>query len=780
MPRVRTAQEAGFGNSQLAALPNAAQQEQRLNVSADMFGGAAAKQLSQVGAQLDNAADSIVRSNYYNAKLQKQNDTLEATNLDNQMQKEALDMQYNPETGFYAAKGAAAVGLSDEAAKKLDALREKYVGQASNPQAAALFEKSFGKYRNSVLESVSRHSLTQSGTYLTDTVKARTSLNAEKAGLQYNDDQAFGQFLSDNTSAVVALASREGWSPDKFRDELWKSNSTLYRSRAYTMLNSSDPKLVKQGAEFYQGAVERGDLTMDDVKALDSLRDTAYPRALASEALATIGGGPQAFNTAPAESVFDGMIQQESGGRQFAGPGVPLTSSAGAIGIAQVMPATAPEAARLAGLPWDEQKYKNDPEYNKALGKAYHNMLTTKYGDNTLATLAYNWGPGSVDNHIAKMGDPRTGAVSYDRFLASIPSKEAREYVPKVQRRMGMTGSGTQIIDAGTASAKAAELEAQFPGSGTDFLAMVDKQNKIIEDAKKASDAELVAEGAKYMQESNGDIASVPPELKAKLINAGKWDEVSKYTGASDRKSVITLDSMSDEEFAGVDLASYTTKLSQADMEQRLLRQRTLRNGDEGYKAYSTQRGTYWMAIAGEDAGKSSEDKARFQEMTDRRFEAFKKENKRAPNREEARIIFQSISSDANGKKLYQQPSDAKVLTDSGYESTDIERYNGILAANNFDVTEKNQELLRTNPQAVIGPVDGVPSEKILPIIDRLTRGGLPATAQNVREYYQRDVAQGSKFLGLALDAVDLITGRSTKGTQPAPAPQGAYPKIGG
>jgi hypothetical protein len=44
------------------------------------------------------------------------------------------------------------------------------------------------------------------------------------------------------------------------------------------------------------------------------------------------------------------QIADESGGHQFDQQGKPLTSSKGAIGIAQVMPATGPQAAQLAGV----------------------------------------------------------------------------------------------------------------------------------------------------------------------------------------------------------------------------------------------------------------------------------------------------------------------------------------------------------------------------------------------------------------------------------------------
>jgi hypothetical protein len=73
-------------------------------------------------------------------------------------------------------------------------------------------------------------------------------------------------------------------------------------------------------------------------------------------------------------------------------------SSAGAVGPSQLMPATAPEAARLAGLPWDERRYRTDPAYNEALGKAYYlSRVAARKGDYNKAALDYHSGMGNVD-----------------------------------------------------------------------------------------------------------------------------------------------------------------------------------------------------------------------------------------------------------------------------------------------------------------------------------------------------------------------------------------------
>lgn len=119
----------------------------------------------------------------------------------------------------------------------------------------------------------------------------------------------------------------------------------------------------------------------------------------------------------PTAQYWDALIQQESGGRQSA------VSPAGAVGIAQVMKATGPEAAALAGREWDEEAWRADPEYNAAIGRAYLRAQMRRFGDPELGLAAYNAGPGRVQQ-----------MVEQGRQLP----EETRNYVPAI------TGNSTQ------------------------------------------------------------------------------------------------------------------------------------------------------------------------------------------------------------------------------------------------------------------------------------------------------------------------------------------------
>jgi hypothetical protein len=145
---------------------------------------------------------------------------------------------------------------------------------------------------------------------------------------------------------------------------------------------------------------------------------------------------------------FDLLVGIESGGKQVGKDGKPLTSKAGAIGIAQVMPATAPEAARLAGLPFSEKLYREDKDYNYAIGQAYFTQKLNDFsGDFFKASAAYNSGKGTVD--LALKREQQTGKPWYN-FLP----KETKGYI----NSLGFDGKQEILPANATTPARQAEF----------------------------------------------------------------------------------------------------------------------------------------------------------------------------------------------------------------------------------------------------------------------------------------------------------------------------------
>jgi soluble lytic murein transglycosylase len=135
---------------------------------------------------------------------------------------------------------------------------------------------------------------------------------------------------------------------------------------------------------------------------------------------------PSSAGVEPAVTL--GLIRQES---SF---DVGAESPAGALGLMQLMPATARLVAQQQGVGLSEDQLTTDPDVNMTLGTAYFSGLLAHF-DNCLplAIAGYNAGPNRVDQWLAENGDFRTpGGPDVLDWIELIPFDETRNYVERV------------------------------------------------------------------------------------------------------------------------------------------------------------------------------------------------------------------------------------------------------------------------------------------------------------------------------------------------------------
>lgn len=118
-----------------------------------------------------------------------------------------------------------------------------------------------------------------------------------------------------------------------------------------------------------------------------------------------------------------GLIRQESRFIRSA------RSHVGASGLMQIMPGTATYVARKIGMSGFTLSSLNDIKTNITLGTQYLNMVLSNLGGSqTLATAAYNAGPGRPRQWRSTLSKPVEGAI----FAETIPFTETRVYVKNV------------------------------------------------------------------------------------------------------------------------------------------------------------------------------------------------------------------------------------------------------------------------------------------------------------------------------------------------------------
>ena len=106
----------------------------------------------------------------------------------------------------------------------------------------------------------------------------------------------------------------------------------------------------------------------------------------------------------------------------------PRDSSAGAVGLMQIMPQTATFLAHRSGATTFTTADLVNPQVNIAYGSYYLRYLLNEYhGNVTLALAAYNGGESNVDRWVA---DARAQGRSLS--VGEIPFPETRAYVSRV------------------------------------------------------------------------------------------------------------------------------------------------------------------------------------------------------------------------------------------------------------------------------------------------------------------------------------------------------------
>ena len=163
------------------------------------------------------------------------------------------------------------------------------------------------------------------------------------------------------------------------------------------------------------------------------------------------------------ETWIRAIVMIESGGRTMLGENRPMTSSAGAMGLMQVMPQTWAQMRHTYRLGADPY----DPRDNILAGTAYLQLLFRQYGYPALFA-AYNDGPGMLEAHRRMRQFMPTETTAYVLDIARILSTGVRRNPRLAIGAPGSESNGSPVQAAAGAVIVIPSTPQREPGENND------------------------------------------------------------------------------------------------------------------------------------------------------------------------------------------------------------------------------------------------------------------------------------------------------------------------
>lgn len=499
------------------------------------------------------------------------------------------DLMYSPQTGLLQQKGWAALQRDsgkDLATEYSDKFKDATVGisdSLGNDEQRRMFAQQMAQLQTQLHGTATQHMGTEYRTYQGGVMDAEMKSQANALGLIGSTDP--GQINPDTGRSRVEEASQAIYTAARAKARLAGLPQALADVQAQDAVSSAHKMAIDgliEGGKWEQASAYRekykDQLTAHDLldvaQKIDNVANLKQGYATVDKVFA--GVGPQ-MNPSSFDRAFNIAVGTESGGRQFGADGKPLTSPKGAIGIAQVMPGTAPEAAKLAGLPWDENRYKNDPEYNRALGRAYFAKQVQDFGGNvSYAYAAYNAGPGATQKAIDKAKKEGGDWLSY------LPD-ETQKYVRTNVAQLTAGGGAPKMP---TQEEIQAQVVAQLPPDTNPKVRKaveeeVGRRYTLTKQAKEQRDGQAVDDAMTWLRANDYNWSAMPASLQSR-VPSDKLDNLMDYASKGAKGVPVQTDLTLYQMLSSDDYLRKLTPQQFAETRQKL--------SDTDFKKFSDRR----------------------------------------------------------------------------------------------------------------------------------------------------------------------------------------------
>ena len=458
--------------------------------------------------------------------VQKEANALRVDDAVNRAKEEAMRLTYDKDVGFTNQRGLSALErssgkpLADEYGETLAEQMAKIRDSLGNDAQKQAFAMRANDMMTSFKSDAIRHESTQFREYALSVREGTIANRMNELALAYNNPQVIDESLTSIKAATYDMARMQGRSAEWAEAEARKMTSNALVVAVGAALDKNDVAYADALMKKHAKDMDANDLLRVGGMVTKEMDNTVGM----SVATGVMRAASTRMVTKDDDRAFNILLNAESGGRQFGNDGQPLTSSKGATGIAQVMPETGPEAAKLAGLKWDEQRFKTDATYNQAIGKAYFEQQIKDFGGNlAMAYAAYNAGPGATRKAIKEAEKDGTD------WLAKLPA-ETQNYVSKNIKAYS-AGQGSYQKPTLNEVHNAIRENPLIAGNATRLKTALDeatRQYDVMEKDIKAREENSVAEAMRQLVANGGRYSELPPSVRT-AIPPGKVDDVMNF-----------------------------------------------------------------------------------------------------------------------------------------------------------------------------------------------------------------------------------------------------------
>ena len=501
----------------------------------------AGQQAQQMGQAMQRTGDTVAR---ITIDAQNEANQLRVIDVSNQAKERMFDLLYDKDNGALNQKGEKALrrdsgkDLTVEYTDRFKEITDELSASLGNDQQRKMFAQHAGSMRSQIYGDTERHLAGEAKAYKISTYDATVATAQREISLMgasgdLSVDPETGRSRLDDAGDRIKAATFEkarasGLSAEEAEVQARKSLSNAHTLAIAGALEAQKPEFADLYLKKYKDQMDADDILRVKGK-LDGEVNNRIGVNVAGDVVRKLAPRIQASDF---DRSFNILLGTESGGNQFRADGSVVTSPKGAIGIAQVMPTTGPEAAKLAGLPWDEARFKTDANYNKALGMAYfQKQIQDNDGDLSKAYAAYNAGPGALKNAIKKaeqsvrmnQTDPTVEAHTWIDFLPA----ETKAYIAKNMKAyeagqgQGQRPTFAEIDDQLRADPRLAGNSARYKVAREEASRQFEEQTKAI----KQREDESVATAMRGVVENGGRYSDLPVSVRSALP-PGKIDEV--------------------------------------------------------------------------------------------------------------------------------------------------------------------------------------------------------------------------------------------------------------